>query len=342
MIIKIENYFLFLSQFESFIFLKMNNIQKASTKRVVYDEELFETHNTKEWESAYDRVMESKYKKNTKRYSTKIAGSKLCDDPPIFLIPRERAGPSYYLVDVKFEDYTSEFIKNKMQYCAISKGFGMQDLSSFVMGPFVNHGLCLVNSAFSKSIFTFHITGGTVDLNRKNFWKQVPKSKERHTIKFKKNQTKIDGKYVNIIEWLEEHEDEWYAEWNKWRKAVALCSIGNFHWGKCGIEYSDTLCYCDGIKSPKHSNGKYMNFVTWKKECYIKLAYDMLQKIEAYKFLVSLRDKGIPLGLVHPMARSEDAEVSVTRAYIRKLYDSPTEMSCMPFVVAGSLLDVKI
>lgn len=313
-----------------------STIQKASTNRCVYDKSLFNTTNTKEWERAYRKTVNEKYRKNTKNYSTKIVGSYLCDDPPIFLIPRERGGPSYYSVNVDYENYPSEEIKSKMQYCAISKGFGMQDLSSFVMGPFPGDGLCLVNAAFSKSIFPFHIEGGAVDLNRKNFWRPFSKSKLLHTIKLKNNNVIIDNENVDIMDWLKNNEKEWKEEWNKWRMAVALCSMGNFHRGKCGNQYDDALCYYD------NKIEKYMTFLEWKKECYIKPAYEMLPSIKAYKFLSELRSKGIPLGLVHPMAKSDEPEIAITKEYIRELYDSPHVMSCMPFVVAGKLLDVFI
>lgn len=81
----------------------------------------------------------------------------------IYFIPRERGGPSYKSVPLE------GVINDDVQYCPISKGYPMQDVSSFTLGPIVGEGLCLVNSAFSKSICIMHIEGGgKVDLKRKN------------------------------------------------------------------------------------------------------------------------------------------------------------------------------
>ena len=49
-----------------------------------------------------------------------------------------------------------------------------------------------------------------------------------------------------------------------------------------------------------------------------------------------------PLGLVHPKAISDNPEVPITKECIRQLYDSPYEMCCQPFVIAGFLLEVPI
>lgn len=317
---------------------KDNNlkIKEASTKRLVYDELLFDNLSLKLWEYAYDTIMNKKYKKNTRGYSKEIVGSFLVKEPPIFLIPRERGGPSYYDTKLSYKNYTSNELTSKTQYCAISKGFGMQDVSSFVMGPIIGHGLCLVNAAFSKSIYEFHIRGGVMNLNKKNFWEL----KNKHSVNIDKKGLKIDGKYIKNVElWLRENKNEWFEEWNKWRMAVALCSVGDFHWDKCGSVYSETLCYCD----PSIDNNlRFMGFVEWKKNYYIKFAYDMLPNIEVYKHLKKLYDEGIPLGLVHPMVKSEKPEIPISKEYIRELYDSKTEMSCMPFVVAGFLLNVPI
>jgi len=73
---------------------------------------------------------------------------------PIYVVPRIKTRPSYLSIPLIGVDI------NSVQYCPISKGFPMQDVSSFTLGPIVGEGLCLVNAAFSKSICIAHIEGG--------------------------------------------------------------------------------------------------------------------------------------------------------------------------------------
>lgn len=47
-------------------------LQKASTNRYVYNESLFDMANLKEWERAYRKTIDEKYRKNIKNYSAKI------------------------------------------------------------------------------------------------------------------------------------------------------------------------------------------------------------------------------------------------------------------------------
>ena len=270
--------------------------------------------------------MNPKYAKNTRNFNKKLQCGewKGSDDPPIFLIPRQRGGPSYKkykLIGANASD---------LHYALISKGFGMQDVSSFTLGPVVAEGLCIVNAAFSKLICVEHIEGGgRVDLSRKNFWRRV--SKPDRSIKVINNlQMMVDGSIVDIKSWLKTNENLWLDEWEKWRKSVALCSLGDFHW----TDNSDTVSY-------RHK-GEYLNFVEWKKECYIRPAYELLPTVPAYQFLEELRKARRPLGLVHPKAFEEESIAPITQKYIIDLFNSPDVMCCMPFVVAAKLLGVKI
>jgi hypothetical protein len=90
--------------------------------------------------------------------------------PPIFLIPRERGARGYKSIQLDGCESDSVF------YAPISKGYGMQDVSSFTMGPVktegVYTGLCLVNSAFSMIITIDHIDG-TLDLKERVFGVQI-------------------------------------------------------------------------------------------------------------------------------------------------------------------------
>lgn len=301
---------------------------EVSSHRWVVDPSLFESNDPDEWENAYQETMREKYLKGTRNFSRKITGKPYegKGGPPIFLIPRTRGGPSYKSIEVEGVD------KADLMYALVSKGYPMQDLSSFTIGPIVGEGLCLVNAAFSKAICLKHIEGGgKVDFRRKNFWK--PSRYPERTIELGETDGEmiVDGEQVQIMEWLRENEDLWLDEWEKWRQAVALCSEGNFHWA----DDSPTIAY-------RHRD-EYLDFVQWKKECYIRPSYELLPTISAFQFLQEMREKHHrPLGLVHPMARKARAEEPITRETLRVLFDSPEVMACQPYVVAGKLLNVEI
>ena len=304
----------------------------AGTNRTVADINLFDTKDSKNWEIVYQMTMDQKYKKNTRNFTTKISGKPYSsingELPPIYLIPRERGGPSFKETNLKGVN------PEDVQYCCISKGYPMQDLSSFTLGPIVGEGLCLVNAAFSKSICIMHIEGGGVfDLGRKNFWKPAKKPL-RNIIQINDNLISVDGKQYNIFEWLKNNEKEWLSQWELWRKSIALCSLGDFHWTRLSNgDYSTTVAY--------RYKEKYIDFLEWKKECYIKPSYELLPT-KAFQFLVdALNFHRVPLGLVHPMARN-DEEKPITKEFLTDLFNDKYEMCCQPFVVAAKLLNINI
>lgn len=300
----------------------------ASTSRFIGDLRLFESNNPYDWEKMYHDIYDTKYKKGSRNFSRTITGKKWDKgEPPIYLIPRERGGESYKTN--KLEGCNAEDI----QYCAISKGYGMQDVSSFTLGPVVGEGLCIVNAAFSKSICIMHLEGGNVDLKRKNFWK--PK-KERIIKLVSENDMLVDNKKYNIIEWMKNNENLWLNEWEKWRKTIALCSTGDFHWTRINNEeYSPTLTY--------RYKGQYIDFVRWKIECYIKPAYELIPKTTVYEFLMKCwKEHKVPLGLVHPMARSNEVEKPITREFLINLIYDKEEMGCMPYILTAKLMDIRV
>ena len=298
---------------------------EASGKRIIGDISLFDSTKEEDWESMYERIMEKKYAKETRNFSKKITGKKCDGEVPIYVVPLERGGPSYKTVEL--EGCNSEDVF----YARISKGFGMQDVSSFTIGPIVGEGLCLVNAAFSKSICVMHIEGGgKVNLKRKNYW-QRKKKPEREIVLINEEEMKVNGHTVKIVEWLKENEGIWMEEWNRWRKYIALSSRGSFHWA----DASETIAY-------RYKN-KYINFVEWKKECYIRPSYDLLPKTKPFQFLEKVwKEEKVALGLVHPKGRDGKKQNAITKEYVRNLYDSKWDMCCQPYVVAGKLLDVKI
>lgn len=285
------------------------------------------------WNKLYEKKYENvKYKKNTKNFSTVIHG-KSVEDPNIYVIPRQRGGPSYKDVQLEYDNVED------IQFCPISKGFSMQDVSSFTLGPVVGHGLNIVNSAFSKCIAIKHIDGsGYYDENLKKFWKKTKKGPIRNIINKSENTMSVDGHTVNKKKWLEKNKDIWFEDWKKWSDSIRMNPLGDFNWSND----SETLIYCDCITN---DDNLYMNFVSWKKECYIKPAYELFNRNDnkVINFLKLLYNtKKISIGLVHPMAKLGKKEKAITTNYIRNLYDSNEIMTCMPYVVAGYLLNVNI
>lgn len=143
-----------------------------------------------------------------KKNTTIITGKKhTSGEAPIFLVPRERGGPSYLKVELEGVD------NEDVQYALISKGYPVKDLSSFTLGTVVGEGLCIVNAAFSKSITVAHIEGGgKVDLKRKNYWKRSKEPKRKiKLISF--TEMKVDGARYNIFELLKNNEKKWPPEW---------------------------------------------------------------------------------------------------------------------------------
>ena len=300
----------------------------VSTKRQILEASLFNSLDSELWEKAYVHTMETKYSKYHRSYKVPIPKIPWNDTgkPPLYIVPRIRGGPSYK--SVPLEGLTSD----QVFYALASKGFPMQEVSSFTLGPIVGEGLCLVNAAFSKVISSFHIEGnGIIDYRRKNFWR--PSRRPERKIEFEASDRvhmKVNGETVVVNDWLRENEDLWLDDWETWRKNVALCSRGDFHWSA----KADRLGH-------RHHH-EYLSFVDWKKQCYIQPSYDLLPETKVYKTLLDLRAKKIPIALVHPMGFKHEAGTAVTRAQIRMMFDSDTIMSCQPYVVAGKLLEVPV
>ena len=299
---------------------------QASKNRLVANPDLFNSLDPNQWELAYKQVMDSKYAKGSRNYNKKIQGLEWTGShqPPIYVIPRQRGGPSYK--KHKLEGANPE----DLHYALISKGFPMQDLSSFTLGPIVGEGLCLVNSAFSKCICIEHIEGGgCLDLSSKNFWKRS--SKPQRSIQLVNcQQMLVNGDLVNIKTWLEINKSLWFDEWEKWRKSVALCGLGDFHW----IDYSDCIGY--------YYRGQFLDFVDWKIECYIRPSYQLLSTNQAFLFLINVLNNKRALGLVHPKGMEDEIIKPLTKEYVKELFTSKSEMCCQPYVVAGKLLGVEI
>jgi len=299
----------------------------------ILNTEICNDTNNDYWEKIYnEKYKGNKYKKNTKNFSKIITG-KSCEKPNIYIIPRQRGGPSYKDVELEYDN------AEDIQFCPVSKGFSMQDVSSFTLGPVVNHGLNVVNSAFSKCIAIKHIDGsGLYSETNKKFWKKKKGKANRIIVNISDDDMLVNGVTFNKIDWLEKNKDLWFENWKKWHDAIRLNANGNFNW----CDDSETIIFCNCIDKP--GVNIYMNFVNWKKSCYIAPAYKLFGEnnkvIDFLKYLYC--EQKISLGLVHPKGRDSHKENAITPGFIKYLYESPYEMACMPYVVAGYLLNVSI
>lgn len=299
--------------------------QRKTKEILIGNTDLLNSNDSELWEKEYLKIMDKKYAKNTREFKN-IKLSKHCglQFPPIYLIPRVR-GESYKKVLI--EGTT----QGEILYLPISKGFSCQDVSSFSLGPIIGEGLCLVNAAFSKNIALFHLEGGNFDPTKKNFWKSPRKPMIDIKIDYNRNLFVIDGKEYDIKTWLKANENSWFSEWEKWSQSVAMSSMGSFHWTK------------DSPVVGYYHKNRYIDFVEWKKECYIRPSYQLLPYTKVFQFMSNAWiNNGCILGLVHPKAQNDHPEIPITYEYLRDLYDHPYEMVCQPYVIAGLLLNVEI
>lgn len=311
------------------LFGKEDIYMKVSSNRIVANLEYFNSNDPIIWENLYQAIQCPKYKKNTRNFNKTVTG-KPEDEKLIYMIPRVRGGASF-----KERKLLGIEDNNNVQYCPISKGYGMQNVSSFTLGPVIGEGLCLVNAAFSKSVCIMHIEGGgVVDYKRKNFWKSSRKPERQISI-IDDEHICVDGNIVETFVWLKDNEDLWLKEWMKWRNSIALCSLGDFHWTRLRAkEYSPTIAY--------YNKGKYLNFVEWKIECYVKPSYKLLPGTDVIIYLKELYEKNIPLGLVHPKSVKGEAEIPVTKEFLINLFNDSNIMCCQPYVVAAFIINIKL
>ena len=316
----------------------------VSSNRVVGDLTLLDNPDPEAWEQAYVTVMDAKYRKQTRKYTINITDipkywAKYFPDiqatggAPIYVIPRVRGGPSFK--STPLHDPATEgglLPSESVFYAGISKGYSWQDVSSFSIGPLPKHDLCLVNAAFSKSITLAHIQGGEVDYHRKDFWKPLPVKRRRNIELGQDGYLLVDGESHRTETWLREHQDLWLPEWSKWRRSVAMCSKGDFHW----TDKSSVIIYYD------HVADRFMDFVEWKLNCYVRPSLDLLPQVPAFQDLLKLHREGIPLGLVHPKGTKVGPEEPVTREQLLELFHDPMEMCCQPYVVAAGLLGMTV
>jgi hypothetical protein len=321
--------------------------QAAAGNTLVGDTTLFDAAEegkelTALWEAEYERIVSAKYKKGRRFFSSKLLKEEKTspvgeadEDPLIYVVPRVR-GEAYKSVRLATEDGEPlEDIPTRLKYREVSKGYGGQDASSFTLGPVVGEGLVLVNAAFSKQICVMHLEGGGVlDLSRKSFWRRAKKP-ERSVLLAPDGEDgmerfSVNGRLVSLRRWLRDNEHLWLEQWERWRRAIAMCSVGSFHW--------------DGgspVVSYRHQ-GRYLSSLEWKKECYIAPALELLSDNRVVKHLAKLRERGWSLGLAHPMGVNGPAEMPVTREAVRAMYDDPFEHICLPFCLAGALLGVPL
>jgi len=325
-------------------------LMKCAQKRKHLDIALYDEVEESKWEEMYAKCMNEKYAKNTRHFDRGYANTPDPDEQgngKVYVVPRIRT-ESYLDVHLVGVD------QSKVRYCPISKGFGMQDVSSFTLGPVVGEGLCVVNAAFSKQICVDHITGnGKFVPTRVGHWVNKGKVKRKVELVSRgahrantvyngggvRQWISVDGVEYDAIEWLTQNKDVWFDEWDKWRRSIALSSEGNFHWAD---KLGDSLAFYNSKEMIAMGQPEIIDFVMWKKCCYIRPGYQLISKTNVFLFLKELYDQQIPIGLVHPKGKCDGGETPITRDLIRDLYDDPYEMACMPYVVAGLLLSVPL
>lgn len=331
---------------------------KCAQKRCHLDLALFDEVDDDKWEEMYKECMNEKYAKNTRHFDRGYAMTP--DKGQVYVVPRIRKESYLDVPLVNVEESTKQgttiyMDKTRVRYCPISKGFGMQDVSSFTLGPVVGEGLCVVNAAFSKQICIDHITGnGKYDPSRVGHW--VNKGPVKRNVELVdvrgahranaiynggdvKQCIRVNGKVYDAIAWLTTYKELWFEEWDKWRRSIALCSDGNFHWSD---KLGDSIAFYNSKEMIAQGQPDIIDFVMWKKVCYIRPGYQLISTTSVFHFLQELHNLKIPIGLVHPKGRSQGGEMPITRELIRQLYDDPHDMACMPYVVAGLLLHVPL
>lgn len=90
--------------------------------------------------------------------------------------------------------------------------------------------------------------------------------------------------------------------------------------------------------TPKDSDEPFQSFVDWKFNSYINPGLELIVRTREYEFMMKLMDECIPIALVHPKGDTHDEEEPQTLDKLVDFFNDPYEMSCMPYVVAYSLL----
>lgn len=193
-------------------------------------------------------------------------------------------------------------------------------------------GSSLLNFALSKQICIDHINGsGRFNPKRTTYWQNIKPPKYNIKI-YDNNNIKVNNIIYNKIEWLDEHEDEWYSEWKCWSEAISNSGNNGYHWLNTNII---VYRYC----------GEYLNFRDWKKFCYIERSYLQLPKINIYWLLEDIWDNNetIRINYIENINISNTLnEKCITKDYIRYLYNHSTKIPPISYVMTGLLLDVNI
>jgi hypothetical protein len=295
---------------------------------------LLASNNMQVWEEAYQKCVPFKYSKS--RYSPKKVDAsedkKEIPAPRVYVIPRIRT-QSYKIPLEGVDDPTT------IVYCPISKGYGMQGLSTFSLGPSCdpkNPFLVLVNGAYSKVIAVEHLEGkGCFDLKRKNFWKRA--RKPLFTIEMEGfDKIRVNQKLFDLSSWLNDNRQLWYPEWSKWSKHVTFYGEGSFHWSK-----TPTVTYCNPyLQEDLQEDSKalqFIDFATWKQQYYIQPGLQLMESRWEWKYLVSLLKSGRVIALTHPEGHAFPPQQPLQLSLLQELIDSKEDFCTMPYVVAFKL-----
>ena len=84
-----------------------------------------------------------------------------------------------------------------------------------------------------------------------------------------------------------------------------------------------------------HEKEWFPEWNKWRQQVALKL----VPETPEFKFILKAWNQHIPLGLVHPKAVKSAPEEPVTKETVDTLVNSQDQMTCMPYVVVGALLN---
>lgn len=310
---------------------------------------LFLEKDNQKWQDMYTQVQSHKYQTGMKKYNQQNFRKILRCTPPsetpkLFLIQRQRTKP--YIKDYK----DSQGNIQNIIYFPASKGFSFQDLSSFVVGPIVQHGLNLVNAVWSKRVYVEHLEGGHFDTSKKDFWYQ---KRLRRIDVIGNNCIRVDGQEHILLDWMVHNIASWYPEWYKWSQSIALCGEPDFRrfrgsWGLiwCLVDTPQTIFEVD-INNDRRlfvdGNGHWVTITVneWKVwfDTYVTWLYNLWEQ-SPYYHIVKQTFQTHSIAIVHPMAHSAP-DTEMTKDIIKDFVRNNNTF-CTPWVLCAKLLDIPL
>ncbi len=287
----------------------------AVKKRKIANLSLLDTTDKDTWMNAYNLVQVDRLKPGYYNYSKKLMG-KPTQKPTIHVVRRVRGGDSYKSVQLNDLDGNTIPV-NDIFWVPSSKGYSFSDISPYVIGPIIGHGINILNAVWSKHVTVGHLNG-KFNLNSKNFWKKSSKDVDIDDIQEIFNSKK------------------WYIEWKKWSDHVALCGDPAFNWvDNMGL----TIAYVKNKDVNINTDSFYKNEKEFHRDTYEKWLSEAWDNLESFKYLYRrfTQDK-VHIALIHPIISSEhDMSIPITAEYMEKWIQDGNLMNT-PMLLAMKLI----